>query len=264
MGIYTKTASGWIEIEGSGSGELPGIGGWAEITAVTGAGTKYEYTIDGMEWSAFEFTGNGSFTIGEEDGLIEFLLVSSASRWISGSGGKGGGVIAGADYVDGGTTISVIIGKTANTSVGEGNGGRPSALNHANGEVLWTGDFGGWASPPASGNGGTQVNGDGVYSRIFGTKRGFGGGSTTAGHPYGVKPPIPNSGAASETDAVPWPAGEPQNQGVVGIRVPAANDKTGITVGPFDTRTLAEKAAQAAKDQIQDTHTSPVTQDEKD
>ena len=53
--------------------------------------------------------------------------------------------------------------------------------------------------------------------------------------------------------------------GVVIIRVPAENDKTGLPAGAFDTRTTAEKAAQAAKDKakekIRDKHTSPVTQE---
>jgi len=71
------------------------------------------------------------------------------------------------------------------------------------------------------------------------------------GYPYGVDPAVPNSGAASTNNAQSWPAGEPQNQGVVGIRVPAANDKTGLAAGAFDITTLRDKAKAAVKKKIQ-------------
>lgn len=77
MPIYTKTASGWVEIEGSGGGELPGLGGWADVTAVTGMGTKYSYTDAGTDWSCFEWTASGSVTTGY--GLVDSVLVSAGN-----------------------------------------------------------------------------------------------------------------------------------------------------------------------------------------
>ena len=246
MPIYTKTASGWVEIEGSGGGELPGIGGWAAVTAVDGAGTKYEYTADGLDWSAWEFTGStGSFTIGDEDGLIEFLLVASATRNSGSSGGKGGAVLSGLEMIDADTTTTISVGKTTDAaSFGAANGSSPSTLTHAHGEVLFAGSVGDWSSPYAGGNGGIQPDGTGVYSSIFGTQRGFGGGATGNGYPYGVDPAVPNSGAASTDNAQSWPNGATQNQGVVGIRVPKLNDQTGMLAGPFGV-TLKDKAAEA-------------------
>ena len=46
MPIYIKEADGWKPLEaGANPGELPGIGGWADITEVTGTGTKYDTPI---------------------------------------------------------------------------------------------------------------------------------------------------------------------------------------------------------------------------
>lgn len=228
--------------------ELPGIGGWAEITSVEGDGNKYEYTADGLEWSAWEFTGDGSFTVGGEDGLIEFLLVASATRHSGSSGGKGGAVLNGLEMIDAGTATSIIVGKTTDgASYGSANGSAPSSLTHEDGEVIFAGDVGGWSNPYAAGNGGIQSTGTGIYSSIFGTKRGFGGGATANGFPYGVNPAVDNSGAGAMDNAQSWPNGEPQNNGVVGIRVPKANDKTGTVAGPFSTTTKREKAAAAVE-----------------
>ena len=252
MGVFVKTADdGWVDLEkGENPDELPGIGGWADITAVDGSGEKYEYTTaDGLEWSAWEFTEDGSFTIGSEEGLIEFLLVASATRHSgASSGGKGGAVLNGLELIDPGTTTTITVGKTSDAaSYGAANGSSPSSLTHSDGEVIFTGDVGGWSSPYAAGNGGIQPNGTGVYSSIFGTQRGFGGGATANGYPYGVDPAVPNSGAASTDNAQPWPNGAPENQGVVGIRVPKANDKTGMVAGPFSATTLRDKAVSAVK-----------------
>ena len=248
MGVFVKQAEGWLNLEaGATPDELPGIGGWADITAVDGSGEKYEYTTaDGLEWSAWEFTEDGSFTIGSEEGLIEFLLVASATRHSgASSGGKGGAVLNGLELIDPGTTTTITVGKTADAaSYGSANGSAPSSLTHSDGEVIFTGDVGGWSNPYAAGNGGIQANGTGIYSSIFGTQRGFGGGATANGFPYGVDPAVPNSGAGSTDNAQSWPNGAPQNNGVVGIRVPKNNDKTGTVAGPFGV-TFRDKAAEA-------------------
>lgn len=231
-GVYARYNGEWYEVAvPQEAGVLPGIGGWADVTAVEGTGTKYEYTADGLEWSAWEFTDNGSFTVGSEEGLIEFLLVSSATRHSGSSGGKGGAVLAGLEMIEAGAVTTINVGKTDNAATyGAANGSSPSFLTHEQGEILFCGDVGGWSNPYAGGNGGIQPNGTGVYSGIFGTMRGFGGGATSDGFPYGVDPAVDNSGAASTDNAQSWPNGAPQNNGVVGIRVPKLNDKTG-TVG---------------------------------
>lgn len=70
-------AEGWVKDGGTwhkiGGGGLSGLGGWATITAVTGSPKRYDYTADGTDWSAFEWTGDGTVTTTE--GLVEALLV---------------------------------------------------------------------------------------------------------------------------------------------------------------------------------------------
>jgi len=79
MPIYTKVADDggkWIEIGASSGGELPGVGGWATITAVSGVYTKprYEYEdADGVVWVAYEFTDDGYVTT--TAGLADLLVV---------------------------------------------------------------------------------------------------------------------------------------------------------------------------------------------
>ena len=254
MGVFVKTAENeWTNLAGgkSGGGELPGIGGWAEVAAVTGTGTKYEYTAEGLEWSAWEFTEDGTFTVGSEDGLVEFLLVASDTRHSGFQGGKGGAVLGGLEMIDAGTTTTLTVGKTDDAaSYGASNGSSPSFLTHEDGEVLFAGDVGGWSNPYAGGNGGINNTGKGIFSSIFGTQRGFGGGAQANGHPNGVSPAVPNSGAGDMDNAQSWPNGAPQNNGVVGIRVPRANDKTGMAAGPFDTTTLRDKVKEAVKRKV--------------
>ncbi len=230
-GVWVKVNSVWKQVASDG---LEGLGGWAKITAVSGSPKRHAYKADGTDWVTFEWTAGGSFTIAAEEGLVEFLLVASASRHSGSSGGKGGAVLGGLEMIEAGETTTVTVGRTTDTSIGEGNGSTPSSLTHADGEVLWAGDLGGWASPYAAGNGGIQ-NGTGVYNSIFGSKRGFGGGAQVNGYPYGVSPAVPNSGAASTDGSQTWPSGETQNQGVVGIRVPAAQ-AAGVSAGSWVTR----------------------------
>ena len=66
MGIYTKTASGWVEIEGSGGGELPGIGGWATVTAVQAPTTDIPAYTDseGVTWKAWSWENPRVMTSG--------------------------------------------------------------------------------------------------------------------------------------------------------------------------------------------------------
>lgn len=226
-GIYTKVADPagdkWVEIGASAPG-LEGGDDWATVTSVSGTykRPRHEYNDGVTDWVAYEFTDNGSFTIDGEEGLVEFLLVASASRNSNSSGGKGGGALEGLERIAASTTTTLSVGKTTDTSIGESNGSTPSRLTHANGEVLWAGDLGGWSAPARAGNGGIQPDGSGIYSSIFGPKRGFGGGAQANGNPYGVTPAVPNSGAASTNTSQAWPSGEAKNQGIVGIRVPKA------------------------------------------
>jgi hypothetical protein len=57
--------------------ELPGIGGWATITGVTGTySPRYEYAdADGVEWVAYEWTDSGAVTF--SDGIVDVLCAST-------------------------------------------------------------------------------------------------------------------------------------------------------------------------------------------
>ena len=61
MGVFVKTAeNGWMDLEaGATPDELPGIGGWADIVRSL-VRVRSTSTADGLDWSAWEFTGDGS------------------------------------------------------------------------------------------------------------------------------------------------------------------------------------------------------------
>ena len=238
----------WVKVfpdDDGGGGELPGIGGWADVSAVTGTGTKYEYTADGMDWSAFEWTDDGSLTI-QSEGVVDMLLVASGSSESNNAGGKGGGVISGVESFYSGKQ-DIVIGKSGGSDVAA------SYIYQSNGEVDFIGTIGGgWGSPANAGNGGADLTGNGVFSRIKdGTKIGYGGGAlagtTDPDRDYGQGDPArPNSGGAS-TRKSPAGAASYGANGVCIIRVPRSNDKTGLPAGPFDTTTLRDKAKEAVK-----------------
>ena len=194
------------------SGGLAGVGGWATLKAVVN-GTRQDYTANGMDWVSYTFTDDGSFTT-EEEGLVEMLVVASASMESNNSGAKGGGVLQGVEMVAGGQTLVEIAEKATDIN--------PSLLTQSNGEVIWIGGAGDWSSPPNTGNGGVDLSGNGVFSTIAdGTKLGYGGGkAATADYGQG-NPPRPNSGGASTTLTT---SGSTQGaDGVVIIRFPAGN-----------------------------------------
>ena len=125
MPIYTKVADPdganpddgkWVEIGAESGGELPGLGGWATVQSITGsAGTRYTYNDGVMDWVAYEFKDNSTFTC--TDGLLDCLLV--------GPGGHAGtGVYSCAGSVIGGNvpfpaaTITVELGSSGTSSTG--------------------------------------------------------------------------------------------------------------------------------------------------
>lgn len=76
--MYVKDSGTWKPVC---EGGLTGIGGWAEITAVTGSPKRYDYTdADGTDWIAFEWTGDGTVTTTE--GLVDSLVVGHGSQGV--------------------------------------------------------------------------------------------------------------------------------------------------------------------------------------
>lgn len=222
-------------------GELPGIGGWSDVTAVTGTGTKHEYTADGVDWSAFEWTADGSVTTNA--GLVDAIVVGGGSFRTAAARFTSGRVNQGLLAVSASHTIEIGSGQTVeNNDLSLGSGSSIS-------DVLEQGcvAFPTLGSPGSLFLGAGTGPNDGVLSSITGTEIEY------AAHDIGT----PGGCTATNSSA--------GIDGVVIIRVPAENDKTGLPAGAFDTRTTAEKAAQAAKDKakekIRDKHTSPVTQE---
>ena len=142
-----------------------------------------------FNWTSFEFTGDGCFTL-ENEGLVELLLVASAGQKSGASaGGKGGGVLAGIQEMPAGEQ-QVVVGQ------GGGVSAEPTYITEEDGSISWIGAVGDWSNPPNTGNGGMDLSGNGVFSIVKdGTQIGYGGGSAATGDFEG-NPPRPNSGGA--------------------------------------------------------------------
>ena len=119
MTVFVKDAGVWHEIpEGGG---LPGIGGWAEITATTGSPTKHEYTdADGNDWTAYEWTGDGSVTT--SGGLVDILMLGGGSG-NSVNTGNSGGLHHGISVLPTGSS-PVVVGVAGTTGAGNAGGGK--------------------------------------------------------------------------------------------------------------------------------------------
>ena len=245
--VYTRVAAGigadkWKVF----SGGLPGLGGWAEITATTGSPTKHEYTdANGNDWTAYEWTGDGTTTTTE--GLVDVLLVGAGGERVASStasmnsggrseAGTAGGLVIGVWQVTAGShpivvgTVStpptpststtfagVVLPATGGRNAGNGNRGS-SALESVNG-------FGNGAAGYKSSITGTEIEyGRGGYLGSSASD-GWTGSDTvptemppTAGtHGWG--------GSVFPYDSAGGGHGEPATPGVVIIRVPRANAK---------------------------------------
>ncbi len=200
MSIHVKTAAGWQVL---GPGELPGLGGWAEITSVwDGSGAKpnrYAYNdgpggSGGFDWVAFEWTDDGELRT-DAGGLMDALLVS-------GGNGAGGAGLAHRTTLNATqapmtvtVSISLPIAAGAFTSVASFLG----PFNSGSGRVY------GGAGSTLGGNMNDSSNRVGVTYDITGTDKVYGEVSGS---------PKPNSGDGGiSTDGA---------AGVVIVRVPAA------------------------------------------
>jgi hypothetical protein len=122
----------WVKVypdQAGGGDELPGVGGWAQITGVTGTyrQPRHEYKdADGVEWVAYEWTDDGTVTT--SGGLVDALIVGAGGNTDSGYSysGTGGGVIDNVFEV--GTTVPVKVGKPGSGYSPANNGGGFSQL----------------------------------------------------------------------------------------------------------------------------------------
>ena len=91
----------------------PSVGSWAEITDMTGDPKRYDYTADGVEWAAFEWTDDGSLTT-QAGGLVDALVCGAGCASSSNPTNvkNGGKVVYGIHKVGQSSTITV--GRAAN------------------------------------------------------------------------------------------------------------------------------------------------------
>ena len=168
--------------------ELPGIGGWATITEVTGDYTKHTYG----DWVAYEWTDDGSATC--TSGLLDTWIVAAGSVWAAPNNGSGGEILDGLRYFAG-DTHDVIVGAPATD-------GKSSAF----GDLITRRTYPPYADHGAGAGGYTGASDRTLprYGSITGTSlpysAGRNGSTSPVGHPGGM-------GTA----------------GTVIIRVPAAN-----------------------------------------
>ena len=186
--------------------EIPGVGGWATITAVTGDYTKYPYNDGVMDWVAYEWTGDG--TLQTSGGLVDALVVGGGGPAMSTTGWGGGGYL-----VSGLRTVPT----TADITIGQGGGkanwdtsdaltkGRETSL----GNIKAGGGGHSFAGPTGDGTNSEPWNG--FYSTIV-------DGSTSVLYAPNGKSTVAAPGRGSNNPSSR--AGQP---GVVIVRVPAAN-----------------------------------------
>ena len=230
--VYTRVAAGigadkWKVF----SGGLPGLGGWADITATTGSPTKHEYTdANGTDWTAYEFTGDGTLNVSKE-GLLDYLIVGGgggAPGAPNTGGGGGGGVSSGlrvfapGSYqcqVAPGATWTVNAGASSIAGIDSAGGGIFDALGGVRaglgGGGATRGNGGGTAGGGARGDGSGATPGSGYVSSISGAPVEYGKG----GFATGVQPAAHTGGGASGGGA----GNESGSSGVVIVRVPRAN-----------------------------------------
>jgi len=100
----TNDGGVWVKLEDAGGGGLEGLGGWATVKSTSGTVTRLpNFTLNDVEWAAWEFTDDGSIEI-EEPGFVEVVLVaagggtSTQSNYCSAGGA--GGVLETLVYLD--------------------------------------------------------------------------------------------------------------------------------------------------------------------
>jgi hypothetical protein len=187
--------------QGFSSG-LSGYGGWATISAMTGSPTRYDYTADGVAWSALEWTGAGTVTV--TDGLVDCLIVGGGGGSYPALGalaGVGGYVVFGLHMIPAGALAVTVGAGGASGNSGEWESGASSIGSLSTG-VAGVGR--GTAGDDIINN--TQQNP--FTSSITGSSLAVSGTKNYLSSVYG-------GGAATTNDT--------GASGVVIIRVPAAN-----------------------------------------
>ena len=181
-------------------GALPGLGGWATITAVSGTYTPHTYNDGVTDWVAYEFTANGTITTSA--GLVDMLVVGGGQRT---STSASGGLVNDGMQLLASTTHTLTVASGLQTT-----GSGDSTYVTSNGDVLVV-------SPGGAGsyNRGAGALSPGQiatprYSSITGNNEAYGAGQSEA---------ISNK----KNKGSGFSPNREEASGTVIIRVPAAN-----------------------------------------
>ena len=257
MGIYARHLGEWYRVdEGGSAGELPGLGGWANIKKVTGNPTRIQYPdlIDSnFTWVAFEWkvadVPDATFTITTNNGsvgLVDSLVV-------------GGGVAhTGSPCFAGRVNAGVILCEPEIYEITVGHQGKPFNLSGPNctySSIDRVSDSKAMvvAMPGEAYNGSYLINGhhgahaepnalplQGFKSSINGTEieygKGYNGTDANPGDP----------GDAGKVQPTTHNAGD----GAVIIRVPLANDLTNGEGSTTVLKAAVDKAKETTKEKI--------------
>jgi hypothetical protein len=183
-----------------------------------------------MDWSAFEWTADG--TLQTSEGLIDALVVGGGGKntnWFANSGGAKGNLL------QVGGAYDIVVGAGGYPTQGSRIGDADPTVTQL---LVCTASVYGSGNPLPSDNTSNDQIWDGTPSAITGE---------LIDYARGAYPPDKSNmpGCAINTSVNPTP-----NDGVVVIRVPRSNDKTGVLSGEFNTTTLRDKATSAAKQKI--------------
>lgn len=220
---------------------LEGLGGWAEITEVSGSPKRYAYNdgpggVGGMDWVAFEWTQDGELTT-DAGGLVDVLIISGGQDGEPGNLGRPGAA-GGVNY-----GVKKLSGTSFDVEVGD------RTIN-IKGTLSRLGDFMAGITPPGSAYGG----GGGIPQYGYGAGAGgcVGGHSGNTGGaglvssitgPPSIEYGKGGSWGSSQSGATPGSGGDAISGGAVGqgsagvviVRVPA-EQAAGVDPGSWVTR----------------------------
>ena len=185
---------------------LPGFGGWADVTTVTGdSGNRYTYKdIDGFDWVAYEWTDIGTVTMTE--GLADALLIGGGMGYMSNlsNSGGGGSIVTNILNFEGGEhNVDIGIGKPAGNNF-EQYTGLPTSIGPIHTGYAYAAGFSYYGTTTDN----VAARGTPYPSSITGSPETYAGGKINSTSRLG-------DGGAN--------AGNSGTSGVAIIRVPAAN-----------------------------------------
>lgn len=168
------------------------VSSYATVASVTGSPTVYEYSNAEGNWRAYEWRGDGSFTL-SAPGDVDYLMVAGGGgaggkSYSSGAGGGAGGLLQGQVYLAAGVQ---------ELTIGLGGLGGYSTIEAAKGGntvALGLTAYGGGAADETTA---ANRNGGSGAGRKAGVATGFGTGVAGQGHNGAGSPNAGGDGAAA-------------------------------------------------------------------